>query len=77
MEIFDAAIQTEFTQETMQAWLDIIIQMKNHFLISLCYRDFSQIAIRILKKFFFNPDLQKRVIDECLKIFIKTMALLY
>lgn len=51
--------------------------MKNHFLISLCYRDFSLTAIRILKRFFFHSSLQSKVIDECLKIFIKTMVLLY
>lgn len=51
--------------------------MKNHFLISLCYRDFSHTAIRILKRFFFNEKLQVKVIEECLKIFIKTMVLLY
>lgn len=51
--------------------------MKNHFLISLCYRDFSATAIQILKKFFFHSDLQNKVIEECLKIFIKTMMLIY
>lgn len=51
--------------------------MKNHFLISLCYRDFSIVTIRILKKFFFNAELQQRVISECLDIFIKMLQLLY
>jgi hypothetical protein len=77
VDIFYAAIQSDFEREELPAWLEIIINMKNHFLISLCYRDFSATAIQILKKFFFHSDLQNKVIEECLKIFIKTMMLIY
>ena len=51
--------------------------MKNHFLVALCYRHFSLPAIRVLKKFFFNPELQQKAIEECLDIFIRTLSLIY
>ena len=51
--------------------------MKNHFLVALCYRHFSLPAIRVLKKFFFHPDLQERAIAECIEIFIRTLGLIY
>ena len=35
------------------------------------------VTIRILKKFFFNIELQSRVISECLEIFISMLRLLY
>jgi len=57
IEIFDAAIQQQFREEDLDAWLQIMVSMKNHFLISLCYRDFSETAIRILQKFMFHPQL--------------------
>jgi len=67
----------DFKAEDLDQWIDILSKMKNHFLISLCYRDFSLVTIRILKKFFFNPELQSRVISECLDIFIRMLQLLY
>jgi len=51
--------------------------MKNHFLIALCYREFSLTTIRILKKFFFHPHIQSDVIKESLDIFIRMLQLLY
>ena len=38
-------------------WVEILSKMKNHFLISLCYRDFCETTIKILRKFFFNSEL--------------------
>jgi hypothetical protein len=67
----------DFKPDDLDQWLDIFSKMKNHFLISLCYRDFSLVTIRILKKFFFNPELQSRVISECLERFISMLTLLY
>lgn len=77
IEIFDACTQMDFKEEDLDAWVEILSKMKNHFLISLCYRDFSLVTIRILKKFFFNHELQSRVISECLDIFIRMLQLLY
>ena len=57
IEIFDACTQMDFKSEDLEHWVEIFSKMKNHFLISLCYRDFSLVTIRILKKFFFNPEL--------------------
>jgi hypothetical protein len=51
--------------------------MKNHFFISLCYRDFSATAIRILHKFMFHPQLQTQVLQDCQKILIKTLSLIF
>jgi len=51
--------------------------MKNHFLVALCYQQFSLPAIRVLKKFFFHPDLQEKAISECIDIFIRTLSLIY
>lgn len=64
IEIFDAAINQEFKDEDLSDWLEIMVQMKSHFLISLCYRDFSQTAIRILQKFMFHPQLQAKVLPD-------------
>jgi hypothetical protein len=58
-------------------WLEIMIQIKSHFLISLCYRDFSETAIRILQKFMFHPELQAKVLPDSQKILIKTLSLIY
>lgn len=77
IEIFDAAIHQDFKEEDLDAWLQIMIQMKSHFLISLCYRDFSQTAIRILEKFMFHPQLQEKVLPDSQKILIKTLSLIY
>ena len=77
IEIFDACTKMDFKPEDLDQWIEILSQMKNHFLISLCYRDFSLVTIRILKKFFFNIELQSRVISECLEIFISMLRLLY
>lgn len=73
VEIFDAAVRMEFREEDLEAWLEILRKMKKHFLISLCFREYSLTTIRILKKFFFHTALQGRVIDECREIFIKTL----
>lgn len=54
-----------------------MIKMKSHFLISLCYRDFSQTTIRILQKFMFHPVLQSSVLPDCQSILIKTLSLIY
>ena len=51
--------------------------MKNHFLVALCYRDFSLPAIRVLKKFFFHPEMHQVAIHECMDIFIRTLSLIY
>lgn len=77
IEIFDAAIQQPFKEQDLNDWLEIMIQMKSHFLISLCYRDFSETAIRILQKFMFHPDLQEKVLPDSQKILIKTLSLIY
>ena len=54
-----------------------MIQMKSHFLISMCYIDFSETAIRILEKFFFHPQLQQKVVKDAEKNLIKTLSLIY
>jgi len=77
IEIFDAAIQQPFKEQDLNDWLEIMIQMKSHFLISLCYRDFSETAIRILQKFMFHPELQAKVLPDSQKILIKTLSLIY
>lgn len=77
IEIFDACTQLDFRDDDLPAWLDILSKMKNHFLIALCYREFSLTTIRILKKFFFHPVIQQQVIDESLEIFIRMLKLLY
>jgi hypothetical protein len=63
----------DFRTEDLDAWVEILSKMKNHFLISLCYKDFCSTTIKILRRFFFNPDLQERVISECLDIFIRML----
>lgn len=77
IEIFDACTQLDFKDEDLEAWLAILSKMKNHFLIALCYREFSLTTIRILKKFFFHPQIQSDVIKESLDIFIRMLQLLY
>jgi len=67
----------DFKPEDLDQWIEILSQMKNHFLISLCYKDFSKVTIGILKKFFFNEHLQSRVISETLEIFISMLRLLF
>ena len=54
IEIFDACVKTGFKENELDNWLHILNKMKNHFLISLCYRDYSLTTIRILKRFFFH-----------------------
>jgi len=44
--------------------------MKNYFLFALLHRDYSVTTIKIIKKFFFHPLMQERVIKECLEVFI-------
>ena len=58
IEIFDACTQTDIESRDLEEWHGIFTKMKNHFLVALCYRHFSLPAIRVLKKFFFHPDLQ-------------------
>ena len=77
IEIFDACTQVDFKDEDLEAWLSILSKMKNHFLIALCYREYSLTTIRILKKFFFHPAIQEPVIKESLDIFIRMLQLLY
>jgi len=77
IEIFDACTQTEFNAKDLTEWHVIFQRMKNHFLVALCYRHFSLPAIRVLKKFFFHPELQHLAIKECLDIFIRTLGLIY
>jgi hypothetical protein len=77
IEIFDACTQLDFREEDLPEWLAILSKMKNHFLIALCYREFSATTIRILKKFFFHPAIQANVIKESLDIFIRMLKLLY
>lgn len=77
IEIFDACTQVDFVEKDFEAWLQILEKLKNHFLIALCYREFSVPTIRILKKFFFNAPMQEKVIQACLDIFIKMLSLLY
>lgn len=67
----------EFREEDLDSWLEILKKMKKHFLISLCFREYSLTTIRILKKFFFHPTLQQDVIKETSEIFQKTLQLLY
>lgn len=57
IEIFDACTQVDLVESDLEAWNDIFVKMKNHFLVALCYRHFSMPAIRVLKKFFFHKDL--------------------
>ena len=77
IEIFDACTQVDFAEKDLADWLEILEKLKNHFLIALCYREFSMPTIRILKKFFFNEKMQDKVILACLDIFIKMLSLLY
>ena len=41
-----------FNQDEIDQWLVIFSSLKNYLFISLCYRDFSNTSIEILKKFF-------------------------
>ena len=77
IEIFDACTQVDFAEKDLGDWHEILEKLKNHFLIALCYREFSMPTIRILKKFFFNEKMQDKVILACLDIFIKMLSLLY
>ena len=67
----------DFRDDDLEQWLEILKAMKQHFLISLCFREYSLTTIRILKKFFFHPTLQEQVIQETTDHFIKTLGLLY
>lgn len=51
--------------------------MKNFFMFALLHRDYSITTIRILKKFFFHPKMQVKVISECLEVFIEMLEHLY
>jgi len=77
IEIFEACLQQEFKEGELEQWLEIFGSLKNYFFISLCYRDFSNTSIEILKKFFCHDAMQRQIIKECLEIFIKTLQLLY
>ena len=77
IEIFEACLQQEFKEDELDQWLKIFASLKNYFFISLCYRDFSNTSIEILKKFFCHATMQTSILKECLDIFIKTLQLLY
>ena len=66
IEIFQACLQQDFKEEELSQWLEIFARMKNYFFISLCYRDFSNTSIEILKKFFCHALMQ----DNILKVTI-------
>jgi hypothetical protein len=57
IEIFNSCTQMDFRAEDLDSWIEILSKMKNHFLISLCYHDFCETTIKILTRFFFNPEL--------------------
>jgi hypothetical protein len=63
IEIFDACLQQEFKEEEYDQWLSLFSSLKNYFFISLCYRDYSLTSIEILKKFFCNSIMEKKVIN--------------
>lgn len=52
IEIFEACLHLDFKEDELDQWLRIFGSTKNYFFISLCYRDFSNTSIEILKKFF-------------------------
>ncbi len=62
IEIFEGCLQQEFKDEELDQWLSIFSSLKNYFFISLCYRDFSNTSIEILKKFFCHPVMQPKIL---------------
>lgn len=67
----------DFRPDDLEQWFVILSKMQNYFLIALCNREYSTIAIKILKKFFFYRELQEKVIKECLETLISMLQLLY
>jgi hypothetical protein len=61
IEIFQACLQQDFKEEELEQWLSIFASLKNYFFISLCYRDFSNTSIEILKKFFCHSLMQSQI----------------
>jgi len=70
IEIFEACLKQDFKEEELDQWLVIFSSLKNYFFISLCYRDFSNTSIEILKKFFCHSIMQSNILKVNLSYYI-------
>lgn len=77
IEIFEACLQQDFYDDSLEKWLEIFTSLKDYFFISLCDRDFCRTSIEILKKVYVNENIQTEFIKASKSIFVKTLKLLY
>ena len=70
-------IHQDFNEEKSNSWILLYNDLKKYLFVSLCEKQFSNIALSILNKIFSFGKILKELLDSTFDLFISTMKIIY
>ena len=70
-------IHQDFNEEESKSWILLYNDLKKYLFVSLCEKQFSNIALEILNKIFSFGKILKELLDSTFDLFISTMKIIY
>ena len=70
-------IHQDFNEEESKSWILLYNDLKKYLFVSLCEKQFSNIALSILNKIFSFGKILKELLESTFDLFISTMKIIY
>ena len=70
-------IHQDFNEEESKSWIILYNDLKKYLFVSLCEKQFSNVALSILNKIFSFGKILKELLDSTFDLFISTMKIIY
>jgi len=70
-------IHQDFNEEESDRWILLYNDLKKYLFVSLCEKQFSNVALSILNKIFSFGKILKELLDSTFDLFISTMKIIY
>ena len=75
--LYSIIIHQDFNEEKSNSWILLYNDLKRYLFVSLCEKQFSNIALNILNKIFSFGKILKELLDSTFDLFISTMKIIY
>ena len=75
--LYSIIIHQDFNEEKSNSWILLYNDLKKYLFVSLCEKQFSNIALSILNKIFSFGKILKELLDSTFDLFISTMKIIY
>ena len=75
--LYSIIIHQDFNEEKSDSWILLYNDLKKYLFVSLCEKQFSNIALNILNKIFSFGKILKELLDSTFDLFISTMKIIY